>query len=200
MKKEAVKTKRLSPDQRRDMIVEAAARHFAEMGFSGSTRDLARRLCVTQPLLYKYFATKADLVEAVFERIYLGRLRPHWPALLADRARPLKARLVDFYAEYTQAIFTYEWLRIFMFAGLSGDALNRRYLQHLRDLLLAPLLEEMRAAAPGARPDIEDLWSLHGSIIYIGIRRFIYQAGAPDDVAPVIERSIDRFLSSFGLD
>ena len=29
---------------------------------------------MTQALLYKYFASKADLTEAVFERVYLGRL------------------------------------------------------------------------------------------------------------------------------
>jgi AcrR family transcriptional regulator len=182
------------------MIVEAASRYFAEVGFSGPTRDLARRLGVTQPLLYKYFASKAELTEAVFDHISLGRLRPHWPEMLADQTQPLKPRLVAFYAEYTAAIFTYEWLRIFMFAGLAGDGLNRRYLEHLSDLLLMPLLAEMRRRAKGDKPDIEDLLSLHGAVIYLGIRKFIYQSGAPDDFMPVIERNVTRFLDAFGLE
>lgn len=188
--------RRLSPDARREMIVAEAVRYFAEVGFSGPTRDLAQRAGVTQPLLYKYFATKADLTEAVFERVYLDRLDPSWPALLADRRSPLRSRLLDFYKAYTRAIFTYEWMRIFMFAGLAGEELNQRYLNRVRDLLLTPVLEEMRAATPAgvAPPDIEDMFNLHGSIVYLGIRRFIYQLPAPDDIEPIIERAVDRFL------
>jgi AcrR family transcriptional regulator len=191
--------RRLSPEARREMIVDEAVRYFAEVGFSGPTRDLARRAGVTQPLLYKYFATKADLTEAVFERVYLDRLDPAWPILLADRTQPLRDRLVAFYRAYTRAIFTYEWMRIFMFAGLAGEELNRRYLNRVRDRLLTPVLEELRAAAPaGVRPpDIEDMFNLHGSIVYLGIRRFIYQLPAPDDIDPIIERAVDRFLTGW---
>ncbi len=199
--------RRLRPDERRDLIVTEAVRYFAEVGLAGPTRDLAQRAGITQPLLYKYFASKADLVEAVFERVYLDRLSPEWPALLADRSRSLRARLIDFYQAYTRAIFTYEWMRIFMFAGLAGERLNRRYLEHLRDLLLRPLLTELQAhpgpPAPGKNgseaPDMEDLWNLHGSIVYLGIRKFIYQLPVPEDTDAIIERAIDRFLAGVGV-
>ena len=187
--------RRLSADARRELIIDEAVRYFAEVGFEGNTRDLARRAGVTQPLLYKYFASKAELSEAVFRRVYLDRLSPEWPALLADRSRPLRDRMIDFYHAYTEAIFTYEWMRIFMFAGLAGEWLNRRYLEHVRDLLLGPLLVEMRStASAGPKPEMEDLWNLHGSIVYLGIRKFIYQLPVPDEIGPVIERAIDRFL------
>jgi len=196
----AGKRRRLSPEARRELIVDAAVRYFAEVGLTGVTRDLAKRAGITQPLLYKYFASKAELMEAVFEHVYLDRLDPAWPRLLRDRTRPLKDRLGDFYRAYTRAIFTYEWLRIFMFAGLAGEPLNRRYLEHLRDLLLTSLLDEVREKATGARPpDMEDIWNLHGSLIYLGIRKFIYQLPVPDDIDPLIDRAIDRFLGDFGL-
>lgn len=190
---------RLNPEARRDMIVDAAVRYFAEVGFSGSTRDLARRIGVTQPLLYKYFATKADLVEAVFERVYLDRLDPDWPRLLTDQSRPLKTRLSAFYRAYTSAIFTYEWMRVFMFAGLAGERLNQRYLTHVRDLLLKPVLDELRQAIDddAVGPDMEDMFNLHGGIVYLGIRRFIYQLPAPDEVGPIIDRAVDRFLAQW---
>lgn len=190
------KRRRLDPAARRDLIVEEAVRYFAEVGFDGPTRDLARRAGVTQPLLYKYFASKADLMEAVFERVYLDRLSPGWPDLLADRSQPLRTRLTVFYRDYTRAIFTYEWMRIFMFAGLAGERLNRRYLEHVRDLLLKPILAELQEVS-GRPPDVEDIWNLHGSLVYLGIRKFIYQLPVPDDVGPVIDRAIDRFLASF---
>ncbi len=76
-------------------------------------------------------------------------MAPHWPGLISDRARPLRDRMLTFYGEYTAAIFTYEWMRIFMAAGLAGEALNRRYLEHVRDVLLAPLMAEVRHEARG---------------------------------------------------
>lgn len=186
--------RRLDPGSRREQILCAAVAWFAEVGFAGTTRDLARRAGVTQALLYKYFASKADLTEAVFERVYLGRLDPRWIEEIRDRSMPLHDRLCRFYRQYTAAIFTYEWMRIFMWAGLAGDALNRRYLDHVGERLLAPIAEEIAAAHNGRSPDMEAMWSLHGGIVYIGIRRFIYRLPTPADPGPAIEAAVGRFL------
>src|SRR6266704_4117545 len=51
-------TCRLAPEVREHQIVLKAMDHFATHGFSGSTRELARQLGVTQPLLYRYFPSK----------------------------------------------------------------------------------------------------------------------------------------------
>jgi AcrR family transcriptional regulator len=188
----------MDPAERRGRIVAAAVAYFAEVGFAGTTRDLARRAGVTQALLYRYFASKDELAEAVYEHVFLGRLQPHWPALLRDPAQPLEARMIRFYREYTAAIFTYEWMRIFMWAGLAGEKLNRRYLGHVGERLLAPLAEAIAADGRFRAPDIEAMWALHGGIVYLGIRRFIYQLPTPEDVGPVIEDSIRRFLAGLG--
>jgi AcrR family transcriptional regulator len=186
--------RRLDPQARREQILCAAVAWFAEVGFAGTTRDLAQRAGVTQALLYKYFANKAELTEAVFERIYLGRLDPRWLTEMRDRRIPLADRICRFYEQYTAAIFTYEWMRIFMWAGLAGDALNQRYLTHVGDRLLAPMADEIAAAPGGHRPAMEDMWNLHGGIVYIGIRRYIYRLPTPDDDGPVIEAAVARFL------
>lgn len=186
--------RRLEPQARREQILAAAVGYFAEVGLGGTTRDLARRIGITQALLYRYFASKAELVEAVFERVFLGRLSPRWSAEVRDRTRPLEQRLSRFYREYGAAIFTYEWMRIFMWAGLAGEALNRRYLSRVGDSLLAPLRDEIAAAGPYRTPDMEEMWALHGSIVYLGIRRFVYQLPTPADVGPVIDQSVERFL------
>lgn len=185
--------RRLDPAARREQILAAATEYFAEVGFDGPTRDLARRAGVTQALLYRYFPSKQALAEAVFERVYLGRLDPAWPGAIRDRAAPIEARLLGFYGAYTRAIFTAEWMRIFMWAGLAGDALNQRYLSQVADRLLEPLAEEI-AAAGYPRPGREDMWNLHGGIVYLGIRRFIYRLPTPDDTMPVIHAAIRRFL------
>lgn len=190
--------RRLPPTERRRQIVDGAASFFAEVGLDGNTRDLARRLGVTQSLIFKYFATKDELIEAVYEKVYLDRLSADWPARLRDRATPLRDRLLCFYTEYSKLIFEYEWMRIFMFSGLAGSELNRRYLEHIREFVLKPVLEETRATSRGAgSPEMEDVWNLHGGIVYIGIRRHIYRTPCPDDPGDAIARAIDRFLAGF---
>lgn len=192
--------RRLPPSERRQQIVDGAVAFFAEVGLDGNTRDLARRLGVTQSLIFRYFATKDDLIEAVYEQVYLERLSPDWPDRLTDRATPLRDRLLDFYTQYSALIFQSEWMRIFMFSGLAGAALNRRYLQQLSGVILKPLLAEVADAAPdGPVPTMEDLWNLHGGIVYIGIRQHIYAMPCPDDPSEAIERAIDRFLGAFGI-
>lgn len=187
--------RRLDPEARREQIVAAAVCYFAQVGFGGTTRDLAQRAGVTQALLYRYFSRKSDLVEAVFDRVFLGRLDPGWIAEIRDRDVALQDRLTRFYRQYAAAIFTYEWMRIFMWAGLAGEALNLRYLSHVEGSLLAPMREEIIADRGFRAPDMEEMWALHGGIVYLGIRRFIYQLPTPDDVAPVIGRSVARFLA-----
>ena len=70
-KRARAKQKRLSPDDRRKEFVVKATEFFSEEGFGGGTRDLARRLGVTQPLLYRYFPSKDDLIEQVYRTVYL---------------------------------------------------------------------------------------------------------------------------------
>ncbi|HEY0912661.1 MAG TPA: helix-turn-helix domain-containing protein, partial [Bradyrhizobium sp.] len=62
-KRVRAKQRRLSPDDRRKEFVAKATEFFSEEGFGGGTRDLARRLGVTQPLLYRYFPSKDDLIK-----------------------------------------------------------------------------------------------------------------------------------------
>lgn len=193
--------RRLPPNERRKQIVDEAVRFFSEVGLDGKTRVLAKRLGVTQSLIFNYFATKDELVEAVYEQVYLDRLSPEWPERLTDRSRPLRRRLVDFYTEYSALIFEEEWMRIFMFSGLAGATLNRRYLQHLAAVIMHPLLEETQVLAKNGRvPTMEDIWNLHGGIVYIGIRQHIYRMPAPDDPDKAIAEAIDRYLQYFEIE
>lgn len=191
---------RMTAEARREQIIAGAVCYFAEVGFGGTTRDLAQRIGITQALLYRYFASKADLTEAVFERVFLDRISPAWQVEIRDRSRPVEGRLTDFYQQYAAAIFTYEWMRIFMWAGLAGEALNRRYLDHVTERLLAPLRTEVADAGAHRAPDMEAMWALHGSIVYLGIRRFIYQLPTPEDPAATIAQTVARFLKGLQRD
>ena len=121
------KQKRLSPDDRRKEFVAKATEFFSEEGFGGGTRDLARRLGVTQPLLYRYFPSKDDLIREVYRTVYLEPLDTGWEKLLTDRARPLRDRLLEFYRGYTDVLFSRKWIRIYLYSGLKGLDINRWY-------------------------------------------------------------------------
>jgi AcrR family transcriptional regulator len=108
----AARRVRLNPEDRKKLIVEEAIRYFAEVGFDAGTHPLAVRLGITQPLIFRYFPNKNDLIEAVYHEVFLSRSRIEWEVLLEDRTRPLRDRLVEFYKDYTEVIFNSRWMRI----------------------------------------------------------------------------------------
>ena len=146
-KRARAKQKRLSPDDRRKEFVAKATEFFSEEGFGGGTRDLARRLGVTQPLLYRYFPSKDDLIKEVYRTVYLEPLDTGWEKLLADRSRPIRDRLQEFYNAYTNVIFTRKWLRIYLYSGLKGLDINRWYVGVVRDKILTRIIKECRHEA-----------------------------------------------------
>lgn len=198
--------RRLPPAERERQIVEGAIRYFAEVGFEGQTRELARRLGVTQPLLFRYFPTKDDLIDRVYEEVYLSRWKDEWPEGLKDRSLSLEERLVRYYEDYAAAIFNYEWVRIFMFSGLKGEPINKRYLEIVRERILNVICAELRHdldlpnvdAVPIRKDEIDVIWSLQGSIFYVGVREWAYQEPAPDELSDYIRRTVRTFLGGVG--
>jgi AcrR family transcriptional regulator len=67
----AVRTTRPSADSTRERILDAALDVFAERSFDGaSTREIALRSGVTQPLLHYHFSTKVELWRAAVDRLF----------------------------------------------------------------------------------------------------------------------------------
>ena len=194
--------KRLPADERERLIAREAVLFFCEVGFDGQTRELAKRLGITQPLLYRYFPSKKALIERVYHEVYLNRWNPHWEEVLDDRSRPLRERIVAFYTDYAKAVLTYEWIRVFMFSGLKGMDLNARYLTLVRNRIYTRVIREIRyeyglpspAQTPISEMEFELVWALHASIFYIGIRKWIYGLSIPDDVNAIVEGLALAFL------
>jgi AcrR family transcriptional regulator len=194
---------RLDPTQREAIITREAVAFFAECGFEGQTRELAKRLRITQPLLYRYFPTKEALIERVYQEVFVGRWKASWGKLISDRTGPLKSRLTQFYREYAETILTYEWIRLFMFAGLKDLGLNDRYLKMLRERVFEKVIVEIRAEygrppvtqLPITVLEIEMVWGLHAAIFYLGVRQFIYGMPLEADVNSIIDAKVTTFLS-----
>ncbi|WJR79805.1 TetR/AcrR family transcriptional regulator [Bradyrhizobium sp. NP1] len=191
---------RLSPDARKKLIVEEAIKYFAEVGFDAGTRPLAARLGVTQPLIFRYFPNKDDLLQAVYSEVFLSRWRIEWEHLLEDRSRPLRDRLIEFYNSYTDVIFHPKWMRIFLFAGLKALDLNRWYIKFVEERVHKRVCAEIRAengiarSGPISGLELELYWDFHGGIFYYGVRRFAYGVPVHLDLPAFIEASVDNLL------
>jgi AcrR family transcriptional regulator len=197
------KQKRLSPDDRRREFVAKATEFFSEQGFAGATRDLARRLGVTQPLLYRYFPSKDDLIREVYRTVYLEPLDTGWEKLLTDRSRPIRERLRAFYDAYTNVIFTRKWLRIYLYSGLKGLDINRRYVAVVQDKILTRVIAECRheAGLPAqdkpTAAELEMAWVFHSGIFYYGVRKYIYESPVLEDKQQMISDALDVYLAGF---
>jgi len=195
------KQKRLPPEDRRKEFIRKATEFFADEGFNGGTRELARRLGVTQPLLYRYFPSKDDLIKEVYNKVYLEPLDSGWEKRLSDRSRPLRERLQQFYESYTDAVFTRTWLRIYLFSGLKGLDINRWYVSVVRDKILSRIVKEWRAEAglpTQSKPtayELEMAWVYHAGIFYYGVRKFIYESPVLEDKTRMIADAIDVYLA-----
>ena len=193
---------RLSPDERERLIARGAVAFFCEVGFGGQTRELAKRLGITQPLLYRYFPNKEALIDRGYHEVYLNRWDPRWEELLDDHSRPARERVVAFYRDYAKAVLSYEWIRIFMFSGLRGMNLNSRYLTLVRDRIYTRVIREVRLAygmpstadVPISEMEFELVWALHASIFYIGIRKWIYGLEIPENVDEVVANLATSFF------
>ncbi len=194
------KRKRLDPRQREQEIVDGAVLYFSEVGFGGGMRDLAGRLGISHALLFRYFPSKDALIDAVYDRIFLARWNPEWDSLIDDRTLEVRERLSRFYAQYLAAIDNSAWVRTFVYAGLAGVNINRRYLKLIERKVIAPVareLESLAGVAPRASPSqtaLELSWGLHGEIFYLAIRRWIYGARVAADTEGVARAMVAAFL------
>jgi len=158
---------------------------------------------VTQPLLYRYFPSKDDLIKEVYRKVYLEPLEIGWEKLLSDRSRPLRVRLQEFYEIYTDAIFNRKWLRIYLYSGLKGLDINRWYVGMVKDKILTRILRECRHDAGLATQsrlsaaELELAWVFHGGIFYYGVRKYIYEAPVLEDKGQMISDALDIFLAGF---
>jgi AcrR family transcriptional regulator len=193
---------RLSPADRERQIIDGAIAYFSEVGFSGQTRELSKRLGITQPLLYRYFSNKQALIDRVYQTVFEGRWNPGWIALLQDRKIALRDRLIEFYRQYSEATYRPEWIRIYMHAGLSIPNLNQRYIKLVRRELMPVYCRELRhycgikkVDAEISDDEMEFVWSLHGGIFYYAVRQHVYKIRTTVSFMSKVEFAVDNFLA-----
>ncbi len=197
---------RMAPDDRERMILEEAVRFFARHGFNAQIREFAMEAGISQGLVYRYFRSKRELVERVYEHNFIKRWDDDWEEALKDRTQSLHQRLSRFYSSYLKAIDDPDWIRLVMYSGLEGNDLTRRYIRTQVERLLRVIAAECRqlgpAHAPGAEPiserEIEAVWHLHSTFIYYLVRKHIFGIGATRDRDTLVDVAVTDFLDGIG--
>lgn len=207
MVKKAAKTKtprrNMRAADRERFIIDEAIRFFAEHGFEGQTRELAKRMGITHSAIYRHFPSKEALIERVYEEVYLSRWEPSWSSLIKNRSISLERRLTQFYLEYVDRVFEHDWVRIFVFSGLKSFDITKRYLEIVRKEIIEPACHEMRnelglpdiSTAPLSEREMEMFWGLHGRIFYLAIRRFVYGTPTPERLDDIVHDAVRGFIA-----
>jgi AcrR family transcriptional regulator len=79
---------RLPAAQRRQQLLDCAAELFADLGYArATTAQLAKAAGVTEPILYRHFASKRDLFVALIDRTSDDTIH-EWEADLAEAKDP----------------------------------------------------------------------------------------------------------------
>jgi AcrR family transcriptional regulator len=193
---------RLSPKERERLIIAGALPYFARVGFGGDMRSLAAHLGIGHPLLFKYFPNKESLIERVYQEVFVGRWNPYWEAIISNRSISLRDRLCEIYKAYCRTILDYEWIRLFMFAGLKSSGVNTRWLHFITEHLAKPVCAEIRETlglpdlqkVAVTEMEVELVLGISSRIVGFGLRKYIYGTPVPHDLDPIIEAEIDIFV------
>ena len=153
---------RLQVDERREQLIEAGARLFAEHAYEEiSMREVAQAAGVSKALLYHYFPSKIELFKAAVaeKAAELGRLIE--PSGDGSPLEQLNAGLDADLAWIEDNSQT--WSKLMQSAATLPEAreIVEGFRQHTMDLVLAELAGEAQAA-PGPAHRRQGLARLHG--------------------------------------
>lgn len=161
---------RLSAPERRRAIVEAALAVFAEQSYArATTAQIARAAGVSEPILYRHFASKKDLYCACLDEAWAG-LRDSLRASM-DELGPVEAwrRLGPSALRRLKAVVPSLWMQAITEAG--SDAELRDFVRdHMREVhaFFADALAAMQqegAIPPDRDPRAEAWMFVAGSML-----------------------------------
>lgn len=200
----ARRPRRMAPQEREQMILDAAIDFFAEYGFDAQIRTLAEQVGVSQALIFRYFGNKENLIDRVYQRTFMARWDPGWRGTITDRTMSLRDKLKAFLKSYLNAIDDPRWIRISIRSSLSGKDMTRRYVEvHVTDLLklIAMEIRYFRGQTnltDVSTAELELVWHLHSTVIYYLVRKYITKLKVDIDTGDWIDSIVDNFMDGLG--
>lgn len=198
---------RLSPEARRQEILQAAADVFLEHGYeAGTMSEVARRLGGSKETLYRYFSTKQQLFAAVVREAAArhGRLIFREVSDSGDLAFDLGRlgrALLTFVASDEHLA-----LRRAVIAEAGRSDLGKLYFEQGRRAALEPVADRLAKAMKQRRLRRADPWTaaLHfrglcQSGLYDLRLEGVVEALTPDEIAGAADDAVDVFLRAYAV-
>jgi AcrR family transcriptional regulator len=193
---------RLPPAERRAQILARASEFFAEYGLTAQTRALAAACGVAQRLLYRYFPSKAALLDEVYREAIVSPFKAVWLVQLRDRSGSFEQRLLDFYQNYYRTVLTRKWLRLFLYASLAEARMAPDYISvivfDLLETIVREAAHEQRVELPKDPALLHEVgWMLHGAVSHLAIRQHLYNASLDVAEERILALHVRGFLAGF---
>jgi len=190
---------RLPAAERRQAIVEAAQRVFVCGSYSGATTaDIAREAGVSEPILYRHFASKRELYFACLDEAWV-RLQQVFDEKLSG-ALPAPREMAIRLRRTARVLPPNLWIQALTEAG--EDPEIARYLRrHIRDVhdFIADGVRQSQAAGgivADRDPDAE-AWILLAGILLVSVADRLGGLLSDEDFAAIAAQRI-RWLSGVG--
>nr|WP_238346433.1 TetR/AcrR family transcriptional regulator [Pseudomonas taiwanensis] len=189
--------------ERRREILEAALESFGDRGTEISLQGLSQQLKVSQPLIHRYFPTKADLLAAIKEALQIDHWSEAFTCALRDRSVPIEKRLANFYAAYLPSTSRRRWIRSFEFAALSDESFAQNYLGRVENEVIYTIAHETRVTlgypessdyTPSSR-ELEAVWGMHSAIMLWVSRRYAYKTSTTDAIEVLVSDQAFAYLA-----
>ena len=197
---------RMTSQERRAAIIEAAVRLFAERGFRGATtRELAAVCGVTEPVLYQHFETKRELYKAIIEaKMEEGAERIEWalePYIDSEDDR-------GFFTRVAETILAWyasdpDYVRLLLYSALERHELAELFHQHhaVRSYVQVIVDYIRKRAGSGAFRNVTPELAARaftGSVANYALRQVVFRSAEDRDAArqrAMVSVLVDIFLN-----
>jgi len=180
--------KRLTPEARREQLLNAAIICYGEMGVERAGHgDIAKRVGVSTATVFNYFGTRENLTEAVFENVY-----DVFKAMFADMPDPNlthQQRLQHMANAYALLVRKYpDVLKVALnWSSSFGDGVRPQYLEFQKWLL-----DGIQQRLPEGTPDMSDARIILATAYNYARMKL---DNTPDEV---LERFVARIVMAIG--
>jgi AcrR family transcriptional regulator len=192
---------RLTASERRQAIIDAALRVFSEGSYAGATTaQIAREAGISEPILYRHFASKKDLYFACLDDAWSG-LRNTLQAKM-DEVGPVEAwrELGPTTMRRLKAVVPSLWMQAVTEAGQDPE-IRRFVRKHMRDVhdFFAEALRRLQEAGaiPADRDPNAEAWVFLGGSLLASFGDRLGGLLSDDDFA-AIKAQRWRWLSGSG--
>ena len=198
-----VARKRIPQEERRTQIIEAAMALFANKGFKGTTtREIACAAGISEAIIFRHFATKEDLYDAIIAHTLEKRFRV-W-----EQEEGLLQPPVDIETSLRTFAHAYirrncqdpTFIRLMLYSALEDHKFRERFTEAYRSPYLTAICDALeegvrRGTCRSINPRLT-IRAFFWTLLHYCISRFVAQTQSPDldDEEAVVDNLVNVFM------